>query len=271
MLIAILAVIIGIYLVVVLLSTLFQSRIVYRPVRSIVQTPGDIGLSFEAVELRAADGTYLYGWYLPTPQATGCLLFCHGNGGNISHRLESLALFTSLNLSVFIFDYRGYGNSRGRLTEDGTYQDTEAAWNYLVERRQLRPDEIVIFGRSLGGAMAARLAQSKKPAAVILESAFTSIADVGRQLYPYLPIRLLARYRYPTLEYVGIIESPLLVIHSRDDDVTPLEHGRRIFEAAREPKEFLEISGRHADGFLTSGDVYIRGVTGFLEKHLSGS
>ncbi|MEK7797018.1 MAG: alpha/beta hydrolase, partial [Pseudomonadota bacterium] len=194
------------------------------------------------------------------------LLFCHGNAGNISHRLESIRQFHQLGLNVFIFDYRGYGESEGVPTEAGTYRDAEAARRYLVETRGLAPEHIVYFGRSLGAAIAAWLATQHPPRALIVESAFTSVPDFGAEIYPWLPVRLLARLRYPTQEYLRSVQAPVLVIHSRDDEIVSFRHAEKLYESANSPKELLEIRGGHNDGFLVSGAQYTRRLDDFLRR-----
>jgi len=196
------------------------------------------------------------------------VLFCHGNAGNISHRLESIEIFHRLGLNIFIFDYRGYGQSEGKPTEQGTYEDASVAWRYLTQQRQVNPNEIIVFGRSLGGAVASWLAQSHSPGALILESTFTSLADIAASLYPYLPVRLLLRFKYNTAEYLGKVNCPVLIVHSRDDEIMPFSHGCRLFEMASEPKKFLEISGTHNEGFIISGKDYEKGLNAFILEHI---
>lgn len=245
----------------------FQSRLVYRPDSEIVNTPRDVGLDYEDLTLQAEDGTELSAWYVPADGAEHVILFCHGNGGNISHRLDSLHLFHRMGLSVLMFDYRGYGRSKGKPSEEGTYQDARAAWDFLADERQISPDRIIIHGRSLGGAVAARLAKDRQAKALILESTFTSVPKMGAELYPYLPIRWLCRFSYDTQSILPEIECPVLVIHSPEDDLVAISHGRALFEAAGQPKQFLEISGTHNEGYYTSGDVYTDGLKGFLAEH----
>jgi len=254
------------YVVVVVLAVLLQSYLLYFPERRIEATPQLIGLSFEDVTFAASDGTALSGWFVPAEDPCGVVLLCHGNAGNISHRLDSIAVFHRVGLSTFIFDYRGYGKSDGRISEKGTYRDAEGAWNYLVQNQHVSPSDIIVFGRSLGGAIAAWLAGKHIPKSVIIESTFTSIPDLAADLYPYLPVRLLSRFKYTTSAYIAHVACPLLIIHSRDDDIIPFKHGRRLFEAAREPKEFLEIRGSHNDGFLVSGTLYTAGLQSFISK-----
>jgi fermentation-respiration switch protein FrsA (DUF1100 family) len=250
--------------------TIFQSRLVYFPERAIAATPDVMGLSYEAVEFETSDGVKLSGWFVLAEEPRGVVLFCHGNAGNMSHRLESIDVFHSLSLSVFIFDYRGYGKSEGRISEKGTYLDAEAAWRYLVDERQVDPSEIFIFGRSLGGAVGSWLAQEHTPRALIVESTFTSIPDIAAQLYPFLPIRRLARFRYSAIDYVQQVSCPVLIVHSRDDEMISFSHGRRLFEAANEPKELLEIRGTHNEGFITSGKLYQDGLKSFISEHAGG-
>ena len=246
----------------------FQEKMIFFPGKRIIDTPGTIGLQYEDVYLVTDDEIKIHGWYVPHPEAKATLLFFHGNAGNISHRLDSISIFHELDLSVFIIDYRGYGRSGGRPSEQGTYMDAQAAWDYLVDERRIRPDELIVFGRSLGGGVAAGLAARISPAAVILESTFTSIQELGKHYYPYLPVSWIARVRYPVDEDISSFNCPVLVIHSEQDDVVPFSHGQRLFANAREPKVFLPISGDHNTGFLLSGDVYVEGMKRFFETHL---
>jgi fermentation-respiration switch protein FrsA (DUF1100 family) len=247
-----------------------QSRMLYFPLRDIEMTPRAAGFEYEEVFFAARDGIQLNGWFVPAPSPSGILLFCHGNAGNISHRLDSIGIFRRLGLSTFIFDYRGYGKSGGRPTEKGTYLDAEAAWRYLVEERGVAPSEIVLFGRSLGGAVAAWLARDHDPRALIVESSFLSVPDIGSALYPFLPVRLLSRFSYNTLEYLRAVRCPVLVAHSPEDEIIPFSHGLRLFESAPAPKEFLEIRGDHNYGFLLSGKEYEEGLRRFLAKFPGG-
>ncbi|MCE8039867.1 alpha/beta hydrolase [Halomonas sp. MCCC 1A11062] len=264
---------VGIYGLVVLLAWFFQERLLYLPHvgREHVATPAERGLGWEQVELQTADGLLLDAWWIPVEDARGKLLFFHGNAGNISHRLDSIQQFHRLGLSVLILDYRGYGRSEGRPSEEGTAQDARAGWRWLTEQQGATADEIVLFGRSLGAAVAAELAASLapqgQPAAVILESPFRSVPALGQQLYPFLPVRWLATLDYPTERYVTRIESPLLVIHSRDDEIIPFSEGEAVYRAANEPRELLTIRGGHNTGFVDSEPEYSAGIDAFLERY----
>jgi fermentation-respiration switch protein FrsA (DUF1100 family) len=257
-----------VYGVILVFVFLFQSSLIYFPVSSVNTTPKEIGLSFEEVRLKTEDGVELSGWFIPAEGQRGTVLFCHGNAGNISHRLESIRIFNDLGLSVLIFDYRGFGKSEGSISEEGTYLDAEAAWKYLVDDRHIDASRIILFGRSIGGAVAAHLGTDHHAAALILESTFTSMTDLGVQIYPYLPIRILLRYNYDTSAYLKQIGIPLLIIHSPDDEIIPFSHAKALYETADKPKELLRISGDHNSGFYISGMTYAGGIDRFLSVYV---
>ena len=251
----------------------YQPNLLYfpnMPTRQIQATPGDIGLDFDSVTLTTSDNEQLHAWFVPADPARGTLLFCHGNAGNISHRLESLRIFHTLGLNVLIFDYRGYGQSSGKPSEAGTYRDVDAAWHYLLDERRLAPQGIVIAGRSLGAAVAADLASRTAPAAVVLESAFMSVPAMAAEIYPWLPSRLPGLYRYDNQAKLARITRPLLIVHSRDDEIVPFAHAATLFAEAGRPKQLLELQGGHNDGILISQAEYIRGLEGFLARHVDG-
>ncbi|RCV90105.1 alpha/beta hydrolase [Billgrantia montanilacus] len=268
----ILASLAAIYAIVVALAWFFQERLLYLPHmgREHVATPTDRGMVWESVQLETEDGLTLDAWWIPVENSRGSLLFFHGNAGNISHRLDSIRQFNRLGLSVLIVDYRGYGRSEGSPSEAGTARDARASWRWLLEEAELSPDEIVLFGRSLGAAVAAELAAGLaadvSPAAVILESPFRSVPSLGQSLYPFLPVRWLASLDYDTETYVTRVAAPLLVIHSREDEIIPFPQGEAVFEAASEPKEMLVIRGGHNTGFLDSEPEYSDGIDAFLEE-----
>jgi pimeloyl-ACP methyl ester carboxylesterase len=246
-----------------------QAKFVYYPHiggREIVATPEYIGLEYEDVVFVTADTCKLAGWFIPVEDSRGVILFCHGNAGNISHRLETIQMFNELKLSTFIFDYRGYGESEGKITEEGTYQDVEAAWNYLIQERGISSGEIIIFGRSLGGAIGAWLAKKHDPGALILESTFTSIADVAVEIYPIFPVRLMCRFGYNTKEYIKKITCPVLIIHNQEDEIIPFSHGQKLFNTAHEPKQFLEIRGTH--NVMQSMRDYQAGIDAFITQFI---
>jgi len=247
---------------------LMQGRMLYlssAPGRTLTMTPADARMDYEDVSIETADGVTLHGWFIPG-RSPRVLLFFHGNAGNISHRLDSIRQFRNLELSVFIIDYRGYGKSGGRTTESGLYRDADAAWRYLTETRGVHPNNVVIFGRSLGASVAARLATQQDPLALIVESSFTSVPDIAQELYPWLPARWLSRLSHATHDYVQEVHCPVLVIHSRDDEIIPYHHGQAIFAAAPEPRTLLTLRGSHNDAFLWDESSYIEGLWAFLTR-----
>ena len=183
----------------------------------------------------------------------------------MSHRLDSINIFHDLGLNCFIFDYRGYGNSEGEPSEEGTYMDAAAAYKWLREEKGQSAEEIIIFGRSLGGSIAAKLASGVKARGLVLESCFTSYAAIGAKFYPYLPVKWVAKYSYSTVEYLRNVRCPVMIIHSRNDELVPFEFGVELYEAANEPSKFVEIYGMHNDGFLASRQIYKKGWEDWLE------
>ena len=271
-LVSVVAIAVSVYLALVLMFYLLQGRMVYLsnlPGRALTASPNDIGLNYEDVALATRDHEVLHGWYVPATKPAGVVLFLHGNAGNISHRLDSIEIFHELGLDVLIIDYRGYGQSSGKTSEQGTYLDARTAWDYLVDERGIAPANIVIFGRSLGGAVASWLAARTTPGAVILESCFTSGLDMAGRLYPFLPVRLITRLKYPVKEYVKHVSSPLLVVHSQQDEVIPFDMGQSIFAAAPQPKELLVLAGDHNGGFLLNRNQYLAAIGKFLDRHLA--
>jgi uncharacterized protein len=249
---------------------IFQARLVYFPNigREQSATPRDAGLEYEEVWLNTSDGEKLHGWFVEVPQPRGTVLLFHGNAGNISHRIDYLAMLARLGYSSFIFDYRGYGSSSGAPSENGTYVDADTAWRYLTTTRGIDARRIALLGESLGGAVAAWLACEQSPGALVLASTFTSAVDLGAEAYPFLPVRLLSRYRYDTRACVARLQVPVLIAHSPQDEIIPYRHGRALFQAAREPKAFLDMRGGHNQGFLFSDPAWVRALGAFLDRYL---
>ena len=257
------------YGAVLVLVFVFQSHLVFFPGmgREVMLSPQSYGLRYETVELRTADGETLQAWWVPADNARGVVLFFHGNAGNISHRLDYLLMFNRLRYTTLILDYRGYGKSTGSPSEEGTYRDAEAAWEYLRHARLAQPRDVVIAGESLGGAVATWLAAKIHPRAVLLFSTFTSVNDLGAQVYWFLPVRLLSRIGYDNLENLKRVQAPVFIAHSRDDDVVPYSHGRKLFEAAGEPRTFLEMRGGHNDGFIFVRQEWVAQLGAFLDRY----
>jgi fermentation-respiration switch protein FrsA (DUF1100 family) len=243
-----------------------QPGMIFYPLRELDATPADWGMPYEDVSLKTADAIELHGWYIPRPGARRVLLFLHGNAGNISHRGDSIAIFRRLGLSVFIFDYRGYGRSDGTPTEAGLYQDAAAAWDYLTKTRGLAANEILIFGRSLGGAVAAQLASQVQPAALILESSLSSARDFAQAVFPLLSRLVVVRYDFDTVARLAQVRCPVLVLHSPTDEIMPYRLGEKLYQSAHEPKRFVALQGDHNNGFLQSQPQYQEALAEFIES-----
>lgn len=258
-----------------------EPRLIYYPTRALEVTPDRLGLRYEEVWPVAADGVRLHAWFLPCPSdappppgrsaarpawstARPTVLFLHGNAGNISHRFEKLAVLHDLGADVLLLDYRGYGLSEGSPDEAGTYRDGLAAYEHLTRGCGLDPRTLVLYGESLGSAVAVELASRVPVGGVVLEAAFTSIADVGQALYPFLPVRRLVRNRYDSLGKIARVRAPLLLLHSRDDEYFPMRHAERLLAAATAPKRLVELRGSHNDAFRVSDAGYRAALARFL-------
>ena len=245
-----------------------EHAFLYFPASEIVMTPASIGLEFEEVNFRASDDVKLNGWYLEGQKDQPLVLFCHGNAGNISHRVENLRHLRELGYSVFIFDYRGYGRSEGKANETGTYNDIRGALTWLKEQGWSE-QKMIYFGRSLGAAIALQLAIEQPPAGLILESPFTSIEAIGKELYPLLWI--LAGWaldvRYDNIFKISQIKTPLLIFHGDRDEIIPQQMGKELFKRAPEPKQFYSISGAgHNDTYAVGGKEYWQQWRNFVQQ-----
>lgn len=241
-----------------------ERRSIYFPMKKIETTPSVIGLSFEEVNFKTPDELLLNGWFIPCKDAKDTILFCHGNAGNISHRLEKIAIFYNMGLNIFIFDYRGYGKSQGSPSEKGLYEDVEAAYQYLISSSGVSPDNIIAYGESIGGAVVIDLASKQKVKALITEETFSSVKDMVRIIYPFLPYFIL-QSRFDSVSKIKEIKVPKLIIHSIDDDIVPFRLGEKLFHAASPPKEFLKLRGGHNTAFIDSEELFSAGISSFLD------
>ena len=261
-----LALLLGACLIIPLMLRWFEHSQVYHPSRVMDTTGAQLGRAFEDVQFRSEDGVELNGWFFPAEASSArrslVVLLCHGNGGNICHRLDMAEALLATGVSVFLFDYRGYGRSRGHPSEAGTYRDGEAAYRWL-EQKGFAAKNILLFGESLGGGVAAELASRLPSGGLILQSTFTCIADIGADLFPWLPVRWLAQIKYDTLSKLPLIKTPVLVMHSRGDRLIRFQHSQRNFAAANSPKLFCELAGDHNDP-LTDRAMFIAGFEKFL-------
>jgi len=263
--------VVGLYLGLCLLLWVFQGRLIYFPGGPPDVTPAALGLSYEELELVTSDGVHVHGWLVAAPDPAGAVVFCHGNAGNIGHRVLALRAFHDQGLSVLVFDYRGYGRSEGSPDEEGTVLDALAAYDHLAGAAGFDPAAIAAYGESLGCGVAIELARRRSVAALVLESPFTSVPDLGQELYRWLPVRWLARIRYDNAAKIAALDVPVLVVHSPRDDIVPFAHGRRLFELAREPKAFLETGGGHNDGGFVQRREWIERVGAFLRDALAAT
>ena len=241
-----------------------EKGIVFFPDPHLVGTPGDWGLSYEDAWFNAADGAKLHGWWVPKPGAPVFLWF-HGNAGNISHRLENIRLLHDLvGVQVFIFDYREYGRSQGRISREGTFLDAAAAYRYVADLRQIPPSEVILFGRSLGTVLATDVATLWPCRCLILESPFTNSSDMARQLLPFM-VDWRPKVPYDNLGKIGQVNVPVLVIHGSHDEIIPVDMGRRVFAAANSPKDLYIIPGaHHNDTYLVGGRTYFARLRAFI-------
>ncbi|KIG18089.1 hypothetical protein DB30_01976 [Enhygromyxa salina] len=258
---------VGLVLGLIALLLLRPEGLLFYPSPHVTNTPDEIGWAYERVEITTEDGQKLAGWFLPAEPSPGTerpawvVLYCHGNGGNIGGRIGVLNGLRELGFAVLIFDYRGYGESTGRPTVDGTRLDVLAAWRHLVDARGYDPSEIVMWGRSLGGAVAidqaARVSKAgMPPAALIVESSFTSTMDIGKQVYPWLPVGWFERkLDYPSRALISTVNAPVLIAHSPGDELVPAAHGQALKAAAEAGAAtriaFVELDGGHNDGHLS--------------------
>ena len=249
-----------------------EDRFIFHPDHVTDRDPSHIGLRFEDLFFTTQDGIRLHGWFIPHPGAGATLVWFHGNAGNISDRLLNIKLVHDrIKINIFIFDYRGYGRSEGTISEKGTYFDGEAAIKYLLGRDDAAA-RLILFGRSLGAAVAAEMATRFKTLGLILESPFVSIPEMARAIFPSLPIAWLLRTRYDTMEKVRLVKTPILVLHGDRDATVPFAQGKKVFEVASEPKRFYRIVGAsHNDTFVVGGEEYYGALREFIESALAAN
>lgn len=240
-----------------------ELRGIFFPAKTVEYTPAAIHLQFEDVYLTAEDGVKLHGWFIPHESAAHTLLFFHGNAGNIGHRLDKISMLHNIGINIFIFDYRGYGKSQGRPSEKGVYFDAYAAYKYLVNTRHVYPEQIILYGESLGTAVAIHLAKDVRVGALILEGAFSSGKDLGGVIYPFIP-KIFLPDKFDSVTKIKEISAPKLFLHSTDDEIVPIALAKKLFMCAPENKYLIELSGGHNSAFIDSQDRYISGIAAFI-------
>ncbi len=241
----------------------FEANSIFHPTAEMPVTPGLIGLNYEDVYFKTPDSLTLNGWLIKSTSAKVTILFLHGNAGNISHRLEKLELFHRLGVNVFIVDYRGYGKSQGKPTEEGLYVDAVSAFDYLAARPDITKEKIIAYGDSLGGVVAVDLATKRKVAALVVDSSFGSSADVAKTIFPFVPTFLL-KTKMDSTAKVKTLTLPKLFIHSVNDEIIPFALGKKLFDAAAAPKEFLPITGGHNTNHIDSHDALLKKLSQFF-------
>lgn len=249
-----------------------ENKIIYHPICYPLGnwSPEKNGLKVEDVWFRSADNLKLHGWFVPAEGATTTLLWFHGNAGNLSHRLDNLRQLKSLQSNIFIFDYRGYGKSEGKPGASGLSKDSQAAYDWLVQERNIPPESIFLFGRSLGGVFATEVANKNPAAGLILESTFTSIRDMSREIIPILPVYPFLRASFDSESIVKNLSIPKLILHGTEDEIIPYRLGKALFNSAAEPKTFYDIKGSgHNDTYVTGGEAYFQALLDFIKKTAS--
>ena len=242
----------------------YQKNLIFFPSKQVSEIPKHMNI--EEVFFQTKDNVKLHAWYLDN-KANKTVLFFHGNAGNLSDRKQQLEIFNTLNLNALIFDYRGYGKSNGTITnETDLYLDANAALEYLQKEKKIPLPEIIAWGRSLGGAIAIDTTQNRKVFAVIIESTFFSMDAMARKRFWYVPTKQLSKFHFRSDNKIKKIDSKLLIIHSRDDEMIPFINGKKLFNIAPKNKTFLEISGSHNNGFQESQNIYINTLKEFLKN-----
>ena len=246
--------------------SLNEENLVFHPKKEITQIPDLYHLEFQDVFFETKDHLKLHGWFFPANDAQKTLLFFHGNSGNVGSNLELISLFvTDLHVNVFGVDYRGFGKSEGHPSETGLYQDAQAAYEYLTQVRKINKDNIIIFGQSLGGAIAIDLASKRPAGALIVENTFTCALDMARKMYPYLPIQFFIKSRFNSRSKIKTVLYPKLIIHAAQDETVPFRQGEELFKLAPSPKQLYVVPGaNHGNNYKIAGPDYVQKLKEFL-------
>jgi len=257
--------ILGLVILVFFYVKFMEKKGIYFPYPKIEQTPQDLGLKYQDIYIKTSDGFILNGWFIPAEDSKYTIIFFHGNAGNISHRLDKISIFHKLGLNTFIFDYRGYGKSKGTPNEKGLYIDAEAVYKYLLNELKIPQNKIILYGESLGTAIAIKLASEEKVKAVILEGAFSRGKDMAKRIYPFLPYFFFSN-SFDSLSRIKKIESPKLFLHSQDDEIVPFSLAKKLYDNAPDPKDLVKLNGSHNSCFLESKDLYISALDKFIRE-----
>ncbi len=240
-----------------------ERRTLFYPYKVIECLPSEFGFSFEEAVFKSVDNKDIHGWFIPYEGATKTILFSHGNAGNISHRLEKIKILHEFGCNVFIFDYRGYGKSRGSPSENGLYKDAQAAYNYLLAKG-IAPENIIGYGESIGGAVIIDLAEKNKFMALVLEGTFSNAKDMAKLVYPFIPHWIFSS-RFDSLSKIRGINAPKFFIHSINDEIVPYDLSKKLYENAPGPKEFLQVRGGHNSCFFESESLIKEKAGAFIK------
>ena len=257
-----------IYVIICLFYYHYQYKFIFEPVKEHLEAPDQYGLDFEEINISRGHDHYVNSWFIPCSNGNGLtILFCHGNSGNISHRRKTIEHYHNLGFNFFVFDYSGYGKSKGKPGEIDFALDAVVAWKYLVKEKQIPPEKIVVLGRSLGGFPASFIASLYQPAALILESTFISLQNVARDRYFLLPVEIFVKVKMSNLDLVENISSPLLLIHSKDDKIVRCYHSETLYKQAHVPKQLVYFAGSHNGCYYEDTNKYSETVLEFLKKN----
>lgn len=246
---------------------LLEQKGLYHPYKEIPETPKNLGIVFEDINFKTTDGQLLNGWFVPAKDAKVTVLYCHGNAGNMYHRLHKVKFFHEMEVNFFIFDYRGYGKSTGKPTEKGLYKDAQTAYDYLASRNDVDKNKIVVYGKSLGGPVAADLCNKRQACALILEGSFATVLLRAQQIYPFLPMKLLITQKYDAMSRVQSLRIPKLIAHGRQDEVISFRHAEILYAAAANPRQFLPFDGGHNDDVYVTSAAYIDVLLNFFRQN----
>jgi len=235
----------------------FQNNLLFIPGQEMIATPESVGLLYSEHYFETEDGMRLHGWFIPNPESEKIVQLSHGNAGNISGRAGLAALLHKAGFNVFMYDYRGYGKSEGTPSEKGLYKDAEATLRFLKDNYGADGENIIQFGRSLGGAVAAYIAANYKTGGLVIDSSFTSLKNIISEIYPFVP-SFLSKFNFSTTDYLSDIKGvPVLILHSRDDNLIGFHHGEELYATASDPKKFVVLQGGHNDSFLVTKNKYL--------------
>lgn len=244
-----------------------EKRETYHPDKNMYITPQNIGILYDDENFSAEDGQIINGWFIPAHDAKATILYCPGSRGNLCDQMARIKFFHDMKVNLMIFDYRGYGKNSGKPTEQGLYKDARAAYDFLISRKDIDKDRIVVLGESLGGAVAADLCLNRKVSALILESSIVSLATQAKRMYPFLPVELLLYERFDTLSKIKRIRIPKLIVHGLDDETVLFEEALKLYFVAPRPKQFLPFQGAHNDDIFKISDTYRDKLLKFLNDN----